>query len=287
MELRCGDRLFELGVRTYVMAIVNVTPDSFSDGGRFDRPDEAYAQAMLLLEQGADVIDLGAESSRPGAIPIDAEQEWARLAPVLRLLAAANVRCTSIDTTKPVVAERALELGAAWINDVSGLADDRLAPSAASADALIVMHQRAMRAGAAEDPVAYRDVVGEVGAHLARLIERAVAGGVRRDRVVIDPGIGFGKSAADNVALLDRIDELAAIVGPGSAILVGPSRKRFLGVLSGATEIEERDAATVGACCLAALRGADLVRVHTVSEVRHALAIVDACRPLRRADTAQ
>ena len=268
------------------MGVVNITPDSFSDGGRHFHTAAAVAHAHALLADGADVLDLGAESTRPGATPISADEELARLLPVVHRLVADGVRCLSVDTYKPEVAEAALEAGVAWVNDVSGLADPRLAEVAAAggADALVVMHQRPMTAGQAGDDVAYDDVVTEVRAGLQTLVERAVAAGVPRSAVIIDPGIGFGKSVQDNVALLAATPELAAV---GHALLVGPSRKRFLGVLSGAAEPHDRDAATVGACCAAALYGAHLVRVHDVRATRHALSVVDAVREHRRADTAQ
>ena len=158
---------------------------------------------------------------------------------------------------------------------MSGLADPALATAAAGADALVVMHHRPMRADRAEDDVAYGDVVSDVRLELARLAAAAVAGGVAPAKVVVDPGIGFGKTASGNLELLARAGELRSL---GHAVLVGPSRKRFLSVLSGATTLAERDQATVGACCLAARSGADLVRVHDVAGVRRALAVIDATR---------
>ncbi len=257
------------------MGIVNVTPDSFSDGGRFFSAVSAYDQAMRLLEDGADLVDLGAESTRPGAVPVPADEELRRLIPVIERLVAAGVDWLSVDTSKASVAAAALEAGAAWINDVSGLADPDLAGVAARADALVVMHARPMSAGQLEDDVSYREVVDDVADHLAGLCARAEAAGVRPDRLVIDPGIGFGKTVRDNLRLLEGAGELRRL---GRPVLVGPSRKRFVGVLAGVDpgDVAGRDQATVGACCLAALRGADLVRVHEVPAVRRALAVVDA-----------
>ena len=272
--LRCGDRTFELGLRTYLMGVVNITPDSFSDGGLHLAPAAAYDHAMRLLEQGADVIDLGAESTRPGATPVGVDEELRRLIPVIERLSAAGVRCLSIDTSKAEVARASLDLGAAWINDVDGLRDPAMATAARDADAVVVMHQQSMNPSAADDDVTYRDVVEEVRAHLAARIGWAVAAGVRRDRIVVDPGIGFGKTIAHNVELLARSGELSSL----EPVLVGPSRKRFLRALSAASSLEQLDTATVGACCLAVFGGADLVRVHAVGEVRRALTIVDAAR---------
>jgi len=273
--LRCGSRSLVLGRRTYVMGVVNITPDSFSDGGRFLAATAAYDQAMRLLDDGADVIDLGAESTRPGAVPVGAEEELRRLVPVLERLVTAGVDCLSVDTAKAAVADVALQAGASWINDVSGLADPELAVVARRADALVVMHARPMSPGRAGDDVRYEDLLAEVTGRLAALCARAEAAGVAAGRLVIDPGIGFGKTVRDNLVLLDRLDALAAL---GRPILVGPSRKRFVASVAGLgpDDLAGRDQATVGACCLAALRGADLVRVHEVAPVRRALAVVDA-----------
>lgn len=272
--LRCGDRNFEIGRRTFVMGVVNITPDSFSDGGCYLDVTAAYDHAMRLLDEGADVLDLGAESTRPGATPIDAAEELQRLVPVLKRLCGAGVACLSVDTYKADVARAALEVGAAWINDTSGLADADMARVARGADALIVMHQRPMTVGKSGDDIVYSDVVTEVRNHLLSIVDRAVSDGVSRDRIIVDPGIGFGKTVTDNISLLDRLGELTDL-GP---VLVGPSRKRFLTSLAGVESTHDRDAATVGACCLAALHGAAFVRVHAVREVRLALAIIDATR---------
>lgn len=277
--MRCGDRTFEIGRRTYVMGVVNVTPDSFSDGGHFLSAEAAYAHGMHLLELGADVLDLGAESTRPGAVPVAASEELARLVPVIERFALAGVHALSVDTSKATVAAAALDLGAAWVNDVTGLGDPEMAEVARRADALVLMHQRPMRADAPDDDVDYDDVVDEVGRHLAATAARAVEGGVDPARLVLDPGIGFGKTVVHNLTLLDRVAELRAL---GHPVLVGPSRKRFLSVVTGADSLDERDAATLGACCAAALRGADLVRVHRVEGVRAALAAVDAIRDHHR-----
>jgi len=272
--LRCGDRCFDIGRRTVVMGIVNVTPDSFSDGGHHLDAADAYDHAMRLLEDGADVVDVGAESTRPGATPVAASEELRRLVPVLQRLADAGVRCVSVDTYKADVARAALDLGAAWINDTSALADPEMITVARGADALVVMHQRPMRAGRPGDDVVYEDVVAEVRRHLLAVVAGAVEQGMSRDRIIIDPGIGFGKSVDDNVRLLERVGDLSDI----APVLVGPSRKRFLAAITASDDIADRDAATVGACCLAATSGASIVRVHSVRQVRHALDVIDAAR---------
>ncbi len=270
----CGDRTLVLGERTYVMGIVNITPDSFSDGGLFHDPDVAYRHAMTMFDDGADIVDIGGESTRPGAVALDHDEELRRTIPVIERLVASGARAISIDTRHPAVARAALEAGAAWVNDVSGLADLALAVVAAPADALVVMHNRLAGFAPVEDDVHYDDVVTEVCAELARLVEVAVAGGVARDRVIIDPGLGFGKSVAGNVALMRAVEPLQRI----APVLVGPSRKRFLGAIAGIEAAADRDAATIGACLAAAEQGCDIVRVHDARGVRQALAVFAAGR---------
>jgi dihydropteroate synthase len=277
--LRCGDRALHLGARCHVMAIVNVTPDSFSDGGAFLDPARAVDHALRSLDDGADVLDVGGESTRPGATPVDVDVERRRVLPVIEALAARGVRNVSVDTRRAAVARDALAAGAAWINDVSALDDDDMAAVAARAQALVLMHwRRAARFDARGDDVAYADVVADVGDFLRARRDRAVAAGVAKDAIVVDAGLGFGKSVDDNLRLLVASDALRARAG-ATAVLVGPSRKRFLGAVCGRDAATDRDAATVGAACAAALRGADLVRVHDVRACVDALRVVDAVRP--------
>jgi len=254
------------------MGVVNVTPDSFSDGGRFLDPHDAYAHAMLLLDEGADVIDLGGESTRPGATPITVDEELQRLAPVVDRLVTAGARCLSVDTSKPDVAEAVLELGASWINDVTGFADERMVEATRGADAVVVMHQRPMRAGQIDDDVTYADVVADVRDFLDARVRILVSAGYPADRIVVDPGLGFGKTVADNLVLLRRAGELADL----GAVLVGPSRKRFVRTISGSESTEDLDDATAGACVAASAGGCHIVRVHAVGRVRRALALADA-----------
>ncbi len=271
--LVCGDRTFTIGARTLVMGIVNVTPDSFSDGALFATPDAAIAHALRLLEDGADLLDVGGESTRPGAAPVSPTEELLRVLPVVQGLVARGARCLSVDTRHAVVAEACLAAGASWINDVSALQDDpAMARVAARADALVVMHRREMSAGRAADDVHYHDLLGEVHAFLAARVGAAAAAGVARERIVVDPGLGFGKSVADNLTLLRSTARFRGL-GP---VLVGPSRKRFLGALAGVERPEDRDAATHGAVALAALSGADIVRVHDVKGAIAVLRVVAA-----------
>ncbi|MCC7071963.1 MAG: dihydropteroate synthase [Deltaproteobacteria bacterium] len=266
--LRCGDRSFALGTRTFVVGIVNVTPDSFSDGGRFLSVEAAVAHGLRLLDDGADLLDVGGESTRPGAAEVSATDELARVLPVVERLAARGARCLSVDTRRASVAEACLAAGASWINDVSALVDDpAMSTVAAKADAVVLMHRREMRAGHAGDDVRYRDLLGEVHGFLAERVAAAVQGGVPKERIVVDPGLGFGKSVDDNLRLLRASARLRGL----APVLVGPSRKRFLGAISGIELPEERDAATHGAVALAGLAGADFVRVH---DVRGAIAVL-------------
>ncbi len=256
------------------MGIINITPDSFSDGGLFHDPDLAYRHAMAMFDDGADIVDLGGESTRPGAAALDVDEELRRTMPVIERLVTSRVTAISIDTRHAAVAQAAIDAGAAWVNDVSGLADPALPGVAAGADALVVMHNRLAGFAPVEDDVHYDDVVTDVCTELARLVDLAVAGGVARDRVIIDPGLGFGKTVAGNIALLRAVGALQRI----APVLLGPSRKRFLGAIAGIDSAADRDAATIGACLVAAEQGCDIVRVHDARGVRQALAVFAAGR---------
>lgn len=255
--------------RPVVMGILNLTPDSFSDGGRFLGLDDAVRRAREMAAEGADLIDLGGESTRPGAAEVSAHEEAARVVPVLRALRDALDLPLSVDTRKAAVAREALAAGAQVVNDVSGLADpgmaDAVAPSGAG---LVLMHMRGTPAtmqGLAD----YADVVEEVGAELASSLARADAAGIARERVVLDPGIGFAKTAEQNLLLIASLRRLEARLG--RPVLLGASRKAFIGGLLGGVPAAERDAGTVGACVAGMARGARLFRVHDVRGARQAL----------------
>ncbi len=269
----------EFGGRPRVMAIVNVTPDSFSDGGRFADPDAAIEHALALEAAGADLIDVGAESTRPGAPPVSSEDEWARMQPVLRVLGARLRVPISVDTMKSEVAERAIDLGAAIVNDVSGLErDPRMVDVVArSGVAIIVSHAPGSAATLHEFP-RYDDVVADVCRSLRERLLRAVAAGVDEERVVLDPGIGFGKRLEDNLDLLARVEELKSI---GRPLLLGCSRKSFLGRITASragteSRPDARSAATAATTALAAIRGVGMVRVHDVTETLDVLKVLDA-----------
>ena len=255
--------------RPVVMGILNLTPDSFSDGGRFAGIDDVVRRAREMAGEGADLLDLGGESTRPGAGEVSADEEAARVVPVLRALRDALDLPLSVDTRKAAVAREALAAGAHVVNDVSGLADPGMAAAVAPSGAgLVLMHMRGTPAtmqGLAE----YDDVVDDVAAELASSLARADAAGIARERVVVDPGIGFAKTAEQNLALIASLRRLEGRIG--RPVLLGPSRKAFIGALLGGVPAAERDAGTVGACVAGLARGARLFRVHEVRGARQAL----------------
>jgi dihydropteroate synthase len=258
--------------RPSVLGVVNVTPDSFSDGGRFLAPPAAAARARRLLGEGAALVDVGGESTRPGAEGVPPDEELRRIEPVLEALAGAPV---SVDTSKAEVARRALALGAVMVNDVTALrADPELAGVVADGDAyLCLMHMLGEPRTMQDDP-RYEDVVSQVSAFLEERLVFAVDAGIPEERICLDPGIGFGKTAEHNVELLARLDELVAL---GRPVLVGASRKRFLGRILGDREaLTGPVAAGVAVAVLAYERGASLFRVHDVREHVEALAAARA-----------
>ena len=261
------------------MGVVNVTPDSFSDGGRHDTLAAAVSHALRLAEEGADLLDVGGESTRPGADPVGEEEERRRVVPVIRALAGETDVPISVDTTKAAVAAAALDAGARVVNDVSGLRRDPDMPAlcAARRCGVVAMHARGtprdMQRGLTE--AAYGDVVAEVAAHLADRLAALEAAGVNREAVLLDPGVGFGKTAAHNLALLRGVPALKAV---GRPVLIGHSRKRFLKRLLG-REVEERTAGTIGVSVALAGLGTDWLRVHDVRAVRDALAAWHAVAP--------
>jgi dihydropteroate synthase len=261
--------------RPVIIGIVNVTPDSFSDGGHFTSVATAVAHAERLKADGCQLLDVGGESTRPGAAPVPAGEEIARVVPVIGELVRRGLGPVSVDTRKALVAQAALDAGAAAVNDVSGLGfDPALAGVVAAVGGgagLIVMHMRGTP-DTMDSLADYRHVAPEVAAELEGAALRAEAAGVAKERIAVDPGFGFAKTAAHNFRLLD---ELATIVALGYPVAVGPSRKRFLGVATG-RPVEDRDRATAVACALAWERGARLFRVHDVALAREALTLASA-----------
>ena len=265
--LRCGR--FELALdRPRIMGVVNLTADSFSDGGRWLEPSAAIEQAHRLVDEGADLLDLGAESTRPGAEPVPAELELERLRPVIRALAGVGVPL-SVDTRKPEVMRAVLDEGADMINDVSGFASAAAIEAVRGGSAACcAMHMQGEPSTMQLAPV-YRDVVGDIRGWLAARVAALQHAGVDRSRIVVDPGIGFGKTLEHNLALLARLPELAP---EGVPVLVGVSRKSMLGAITG-RPVGERLPGSLAAMLAAVARGARIVRVHDVAATRDALAV--------------
>lgn len=275
MRWRFGDRAIESGPPTLVMGVLNVTPDSFSDGGRFLDHEAAVAHGLRMAEEGAAILDVGGESTRPGSDAVTVEEELVRVLPVIKRLAAEVEVPVSIDTRKPEVAGAALDAGAVLVNDVSGAREPgMLEVVAASSAGLVLMHMLGEPKTMQVEP-RYEDVVGEVRAYLADRLEGATAAGIPRDRLAVDPGLGFGKTYEHNLELMRRID---AFLELGVPVVVGPSRKSFIGTALGDAPVEERLEGTIGAAAWMAARGAHVVRVHDVGPVARALRVVDAIR---------
>ena len=256
--------------RPAVMGIVNVTPDSFSDGGEFLEPGAAVDHALELAADGADLLDVGGESTRPGAQPVGLDEELRRVIPVISAIAGRTDVPISIDTMKADVAEAALAAGASFVNDVSALrGDPRMVEVVAAAETPVCLMHMLGEPRTMQDNPRYHDVVSEVATFLEQRADAVAGAGVDRARICVDPGIGFGKTLDHNLELLRRLDEIAAL---GYPVVVGVSRKRFLGAITGAGE-RGREAASLAASLAALHRGAWMVRVHEVRPVRDALAV--------------
>ena len=269
----CGDRSLVLGQRTLIMGILNVTPDSFSDGGNFSDPTSAVDRALEMVAQGADIIDIGGESTRPAAEPVTGPDEIKRTIPIIKKIREQSDVFLSIDTMKSEVALQAMEAGADIINDVSALeADLKMVEVAAESRAgVVLMHMRGSPKTMQNGPV-YGNVVGEVRDYLQTRLNFAVEHGMARERLVIDPGIGFGKTTEHNLELLRNLPELSAMEIP---LLVGASRKRFIGELTGRMEPMDRRAGSLGVALWALMRGAHILRAHDVIDTCDACKLVD------------
>ena len=273
-RLRCGDCTLELGRRTVLMGVLNVTPDSFSDGGRFLSPERAVDHGHRLIEEGADLLDIGGESSRPGAEPLSAEEELGRILTPLRFLAKAGIPI-SVDTCKAEVARVALKEGASLINDISGLRfDPSLAEVVARAGAgLVLMHMKGTPKTMQKSPH-YHCLMGEVFDYLQEGIALAESAGVRPEGILIDPGLGFGKNLDHNLTLLRRLREFKCL---GKPILIGPSRKSFIGKVLD-LPLEEHLEGTAAVVAWAIWQGASIVRVHDVKEMKRIAGMIDVLR---------
>lgn len=272
--VRACDHVLNVDERVHVMGILNVTPDSFSDGGLYMRPTEALEHALRMVAEGADIVDVGGQSSRPGATPISEEDELKRVVPVVERIRSKWEGPISVDTTRSRVAELAIEAGASIVNDISALSADERMPevTARAGAACVLMHMRGTPETMQNDP-RYDDLMGEIAFELAGAIDRAREAGVKEDRMVVDPGLGFGKTAEHNLAILRRLPELRVLDKP---ILVGPSRKSFIGkVLDLPTE--DRLEGTLAAAAYAVAQGARVLRVHDVAPTVRTVRMVAAC----------
>jgi dihydropteroate synthase len=281
--LACGPHALEMGRRTLIMGIVNITPDSFSDGGHFCSPEKAIAHGLQLIDEGADILDIGGESTRPYSDPVGEAEEQERVLPVIENLAKRVSVPISIDTTKASVASAAVAAGATMINDISALRmDPQMAATAAQTQVpLILMHMKGTPKNMQVNPV-YDDLFPEITAFLCQATQTAVSAGVKPDNIILDPGIGFGKTVAHNLEILKHIDRFLSL---GKPILIGPSRKMFIRQLVKKAEKKDIDPlsaeaawGTQAAVAAAAMQGAQIVRVHDVARTRATLAVIDAIR---------
>jgi dihydropteroate synthase len=269
--------------RPRIMGILNITPDSFSDGGSFNNAEQAIAHALKMAEQGADLIDVGGESTRPGAAPVSVQEELDRVIPIIESLAARVQVPISIDTSKPEVMHAAVAAGAGMINDVRALRTDGAMDAAAALNVPIcIMH---MQGEPQQMQIAphYEDVINEVKRFLADRVFAAQMAGIDKKRIVLDPGFGFGKSYEHNLALLARLRDFTDLEQP---ILVGVSRKSMIGKITGHENASERVIGSVAAALIAAQSGAAILRVHDVAQTRDALAVLAALTPFRKVKTA-
>jgi dihydropteroate synthase len=275
-DLNCRGRILHLGQRPHIMGVLNLTPDSFSDGGQYNTLDRAVHRAHEMVAQGADIIDVGGESTRPGAEPISLDEELHRVLPVVERLCAELKVPISVDTYKADVAERAVEIGAHMINDISALTFDERMPGvvAKSGTALVLMHMKGTPRNMQHSPQ-YDDVMAEISRFLRRQAQAAEAAGISGDRLAVDPGIGFGKRAVDNLVILNRLDEFHAL---GFPVLVGVSRKSFIGQVLD-LPVDDRLEGTAAAVALSVARGAHILRVHDVEAMDRVVRVAQAiCR---------
>jgi len=264
----------ELGVRTHIMGILNVTPDSFSDGGSFAVPERALEHALKMVEYGADIIDIGGESSKPGSARVTEKEELARVLPVIKALAHKISVPISIDTYKPSVAEAALREGVEIVNDISAFTayPEMVEVVAKYNGGAVLMHMQGCPSDMQKNPQ-YSDVVGEISSFLSKRAAFAMKNGVARNSIMIDPGIGFGKTALHNLSIIKNLAHLKDI---GLPILIGTSRKAFIGKILSALPPSERLEGTIASVCAGVMNGARVVRVHDVRAVKKALLVMDA-----------
>lgn len=274
-EIRCREKILPLGSRVLIMGILNVTPDSFSDGGRFLDPITAVDQAQKMIAEGADIIDIGGESTRPGVSYINEDEEIARIRPIVEALGKRTDITLSIDTRKASVAQVALDLGVAIVNDVSALQDDScMAQVIEESGAGVVLMHRQGHSATMQDAPHYEDVVGEVKSFLAERVAFAQSMGILPDHIIVDPGIGFGKTCNHNLKILANLGELIKLNQP---LMVGISRKGFIGELTGKL-VAEREMGNAAAIAMAVWQGAHILRVHDVAAMKDSIRVAQALR---------
>lgn len=279
MALFIRERRFDWGKRTYLMGILNVTPDSFSDGGEFDNLESAIAQAKKLVLDGADILDIGGQSTRPGSVQISLEEECDRVIPVIEAVRQEMSIPISVDTTRAKVAEKAVAAGADLVNDISGgTFDPQMFGAIAQLGVPIVLMHIRGTPETMQQLTDYEDVVGEVLQFLRDRIDRAFEAGIERSRLIVDPGIGFAKTYEQNLELLGRLEEFQTL---GVPILVGPSRKSFIGHILDRNDPKSRVWGTAAACCSAIANSADILRVHDVAEMSDVCRVADAIWRIR------
>lgn len=273
LSITLRDRTFEWGQRTYIMGVLNVTPDSFSDGGQFNTLDAAVAHARKLVDAGVDIIDIGGQSTRPGASEVSLEEELDRVVPVVEVLAQSGVPI-SVDTTRALVARAAVKAGADLVNDVTGgTADPQMLGIVAELGVpFALMHMRGTPQ-TMQKLTDYEDLMGEIYQFFARQLKAAIAAGIERHKIVIDPGIGFAKTYEHNLEIIRNLSVFRSL---GVPILVGPSRKSFIGHILNQPNPQQRVWGTAAACCAAIASGADMVRVHDVAQMRDVCRVADA-----------
>ncbi len=276
MKLSFRNFSLDFSQKTYVMGILNVTSDSFSDGGLFLDESSAIERAIRMEDEGADIIDIGGESTRPGSEPVSLEEELKRTIPVIEAISGKLRIPVSIDTYKSEVARRAIEAGASMVNDISGLRfDPEMAPVLSQYDvALVLMHIKGTPRNMQKNPV-YTDLFSEITDYLKEGINIATEGGIARERIVIDPGIGFGKTPEHNLQIINNLDRLSPLCRP---VLVGASRKSFIGRILNNAPASERLEGTAAAVAISVMKGADIVRVHDVREMTRVVRVADAIR---------
>ncbi len=274
MKLTWKNHSFNFSQKTYVMGILNVTPDSFSDGGLFLNEQSAVEQALRMVKEGADIIDIGGESTRPGAAPVSMKEEIKRVVPVITALAMKVRVPISIDTCKAKVADEAVSAGASIINDISGLRFDKRMAKVASKHKVpvVIMHILGAPGNMQNNPV-YKALIPEIIDYIREGIDIALKAGVSDDMIIIDPGIGFGKTVEHNLEIINRLDEFNGFEKP---ILIGPSRKSFIGKLLGDLPVQDRLEGTAASIAIGISKGANIIRVHDIKEMSRVAKIADA-----------